>query len=156
MTATVAIRRALDSADRAYVRDLGRRVAMTSVSTIRLAPEETIVDAYERLVDFIVVRDHAVFIAENGEGRCGFATVIFDLPDEVTLADQAFVPYMAVEPSRAGRGIGRALLAEVEALARRRGFSHLSLMVTEDNAPARALYAAAGFATERRMLTKVL
>jgi ribosomal protein S18 acetylase RimI-like enzyme len=29
-------------------------------------------------------------------------------------------------------------------------------MVTEDNVPARELYAAAGFTTERRMMTKAL
>jgi ribosomal protein S18 acetylase RimI-like enzyme len=63
---------------------------------------------------------------------------------------------MAVEPSHARRGIGRALLDAVEALARERGIPHLSLMVTDENAAARALYDRAGFATERRLLTKAL
>ena len=40
--------------------------------------------------------------------------------------------------------------------ARRRGLPYLSLMVTEDNVPARELYTAAGFTTERRMMTKTL
>ena len=82
--------------------------------------------------------------------------MIYDLPDEVTLTEQAFIGYMAVEPAWQRRGIGRMLLAYIETEARERGLPYLSLMVTEENAPARALYAAAGFATERRMLTKAL
>jgi len=63
---------------------------------------------------------------------------------------------MAVEPDRQRQGIGRALLASIEDRARRRGLPYLSLMVTEENAAARELYADAGFTTERRMMTKIL
>jgi ribosomal-protein-alanine N-acetyltransferase len=69
---------------------------------------------------------------------------------------QAFVAYMAVEPVAQRQGAGRLLLAEAEREARNLGLPHLSLMVTADNAPARALYAAAGFLEERTIMTKPL
>jgi ribosomal protein S18 acetylase RimI-like enzyme len=155
MNATVTIRRAT-SGDRAFVRDLGRRVATTSISSLRSGSPELVEEAYERLVDYVLTRDHAIFVASDGERACGFAMVVFDLPEEVTLAEQAFIAYMAVEPSFARRGIGRALLEAIESLARDRGIPHVSLMVTDENDAARALYDAAGFATERRLMTKVL
>ena len=48
------------------------------------------------------------------------------------------------------------LLAGIEERARGRGLPYLSLMVTEDNTAARGLYAASGFITERRMMSKAL
>jgi ribosomal protein S18 acetylase RimI-like enzyme len=155
MNATVAIRRATAS-DRAFVRDLGRRVSSTSISTLRPGDVALVHEAYDRLVDYVLTRDHAIVVAHDGDVPLGFAMTVFDLPEEVTLTDQAFIAYMAVEPSHARRGIGRALLDAVEALARERGIPHLSLMVTDENAAARALYDRAGFATERRLLTKAL
>jgi ribosomal-protein-alanine N-acetyltransferase len=61
---------------------------------------------------------------------------------------------MAVEPDARGAGVGRALLDEAERRARAAGRTVVSLMVTEENAAARALYDGAGYATERRMLSK--
>jgi ribosomal protein S18 acetylase RimI-like enzyme len=155
MNATVAIRRATGS-DRAFVRDLGRRVSGSSVSSMRPGDPELVDEAYERLVDYVLTRDHAILIAAEADVPLGFALLVFDLPEEVTLADQAFVAYMAVEPASRRRGVGRALLDAAETIARERGIPHMSLMVTEENAAARALYAGAGFATERRLLTKAL
>jgi ribosomal protein S18 acetylase RimI-like enzyme len=86
----------------------------------------------------------------------GFLVLLYDLPDEVTLTAQAFVAYTAVEPFARGRGVGRALLEAAEAAAREAGLQYVSLMVTEDNDAARALYDRAGFQTERRMMTKRL
>ena len=82
--------------------------------------------------------------------------LIEDLPDEVTALPQAFVAYMAVEPHARRRGVAAKLLAAAEEAARERGLSHLALMVTEENGPARELYAQAGYATERRLLCKAL
>jgi ribosomal protein S18 acetylase RimI-like enzyme len=155
MNATVAIRRATAS-DRAFVRDLGRRVSLESVSSLRPGDPELVVEAYERLVDYVLTRDHAILVATESDAPLGFALVVFDLPEEVTLADQAFIAYMAVEPSFVRRGIGRALLDAVEALARERRIPHVSLMVTDENRAALALYGAGGFVTERRLMTKVV
>ncbi len=52
---------------------------------------------------------------------------------------------LAVLPSARGGGVGRALLAAVEARARALGCCKVSLEVREDNARARRLYAHAGF-----------
>jgi GNAT superfamily N-acetyltransferase len=142
--------------DRDYIADLGRRVAWTSVSSQRIAPLPLVEAAYEQFVEYVIGRDHDVLIAEADGRPAGFALLLYDLPDEVTLTEQAFLAYMAVEPDRWRQGVGRALLEHVEAAARRRGLPYLSLMVTEDNAGARELYAGAGFTTERRMMTKTL
>ena len=53
---------------------------------------------------------------------------------------------IAVLPRFRGRGIGRALLAAVEAEAKKRGACKLTLEVLSGNSPAIALYADAGFA----------
>ena len=155
MNATVAVRRG-DPDDHDFVRDLGRRSATSSVSAVREARFDDVLFAFERLMEFAWGRRHETLIAqENGE-RIGFLLMLYDIPDEVTLTEQAFVAYTAVEPHARGRGVGRALLDAAEAHARAAGRGYISLMVTEDNAPARALYDRAGFSTERRMMTKPL
>jgi ribosomal-protein-alanine N-acetyltransferase len=155
MSAAIAIRRGTFR-DRAFVIDLGRRVSPTSVSSLRDALPPLVEGAYERLVEYVLAREHDVLIAESDGVPLGFALLIYDLPDEITLTEQAFVAYMAVEPAWQRRGAGSALLASIEDHARKRGLPYLSLMVTEENAAARGLYAAAGFTTERRMMTKAL
>jgi ribosomal protein S18 acetylase RimI-like enzyme len=155
MNASVAVRPG-DRADRDFVRDLGRRTATSSVSAVRIAKHDDVIDAVERLADYVFGRRHAALIAERGGERVGFLLLLYDIPDEVTLTEQAFVAYTAVEPHARGTGVGRALLAAAEAHARAEGLGYVSLMVTEDNVPARALYDGAGFVTERRMMTKSL
>jgi ribosomal protein S18 acetylase RimI-like enzyme len=142
--------------DRDFVLDLGRRVAATSISALRPAPLALVELAYERLLGFIFGHQYDLLIAGDEQRSLGFLILLRDLPDEVTATEQAFVAYMAVEPAAQRQGIGAALLAGAEDLARADGLGFLSLMVTEDNAPARALYARFGLRTERRMLTKAL
>jgi ribosomal protein S18 acetylase RimI-like enzyme len=155
MNQTIAIRRG-NARDRGFVLDLGRRVAATSVSPLRIALEPLVEGAYERLVEYVFAREHEVLVADVDGAAAGFALLIYDLPDEITLTEQTFIAYMAVEPALQRRGIGRALMERIEENARGRGTPYLSLMVTEENDAARALYAAAGFSTERRMMTKPL
>jgi ribosomal protein S18 acetylase RimI-like enzyme len=52
---------------------------------------------------------------------------------------------LAVLPAARGRGVGEALLGGVAARARALGCCKVTLEVREDNAPARRLYARAGF-----------
>jgi ribosomal protein S18 acetylase RimI-like enzyme len=155
MNDTLAIRRGTVR-DRAFVLDLGRRVSPASVSSLRIALEPLVEGAYERLVEYVLAREHDVLIAEIDGFAAGFALLIYDLPDEITLTEQTFIAYMAVEPAQQRRGIARALMDRVEEQARRRGLPYLSLMVTEENEAARELYASSGFVTERRMMTKAL
>jgi ribosomal protein S18 acetylase RimI-like enzyme len=155
VNALVEIRRG-EREDRAFVHDLGRRSATSSISPVREARLDDVMDAFDHLAQFVYGRRHDMLIAEERGKAVGFLLLLLDIPDEVTLAPQAFVAYMAVEPAARGRGVGRALLDAAEAYGRAAGRPHISLMVTEDNAAARALYEGAGFVTERRMLTKPL
>lgn len=155
MNASVVVRRGARD-DRTFIRDLAHRSAETSVSTFRMARHDDVLESFDRLAEFVYARRHDVLIAEEGERRVGFLLLLYDVPDEVTLTQQAFVAYTAVEPDARGRGVGRALLEAAEERARAAGLRYVSLMVTDDNVPARKLYDRAGFLTERRMLTKVL
>jgi ribosomal protein S18 acetylase RimI-like enzyme len=153
---SIALRRG-GAEDRDFVVDLGRRSSAVSVSPLRSAPQALVEASYEHLVDFSLNRDHVLIVAEDAlEGPLGFLLLLVDLPDEVTGLPQAFIAYMAVEPHARRRGIAAKLLAGAEEAARERGLSHLALMVTEDNGPARELYAQAGYSTERRLLCKAL
>lgn len=63
-----------------------------------------------------------------------------------TQADTAEILTIAVTPAARRRGRGAALLAAAVESARAAGAARIVLDVAADNAPARALYAAAGFA----------
>jgi ribosomal protein S18 acetylase RimI-like enzyme len=153
MSTALTIRRG-ERSDRPFVLDLGQRVSSTSVSMLRDTLPQLVATAFLNLAEFVWTRDHDMLIAEADGVVAGFVLAIYDLPDEVSLTDQTFVAYMAVEPAAQRRGIGKALLEEVERLSAERGLSYVSLMVTEQNTAARVLYERAGFGTERRMLTK--
>ncbi len=144
------------ASDRAFVRELGRRCAMSSVGSLRLASEPTVQAAFDRLCDTVFDQSHVAFIAQREERRVGFLLLLDELPDEVTALPQGFVAYMAVEPECRGAGVGAALLATAEDEARRRGLPYMALMVTEENAAARRLYERGGYRTERRLLCKPL
>jgi ribosomal protein S18 acetylase RimI-like enzyme len=126
------------------------------MSARRPAPVALLQMSYERLVEFAYGETAIVLIAESDLERVGFLVLLDGLPDEVTSLPQAFVAYMAVEPHARRQGHGAALLAAAENVARERGLAHLALMVTEENEPARELYAQAGYWTERRLLCRAL
>jgi len=155
MSAALAVRLG-DGDDRDFVRDLSRRTATSSVSAVRIAKHDDVIDSVEKLAGFVFVRKHETLIAERDGERVGFLLLLYDVPDEVTLTQQAFVAYTAVEPAARRTGVARALMAAAEAHARAQGLGYVSLMVTEDNVAARALYDGFGFVTERRMMTKAL
>lgn len=66
------------------------------------------------------------------------------------VAGEAELLTLATDPARRRQGLARALLADFAAEARARGAASAFLEVAEDNAPARALYAAAGWETAGR------
>lgn len=67
-----------------------------------------------------------------------------------TVADEAEILTLAVRPAARRQGRGRALFEAAAKHAASLGASRLFLEVAEDNAPARALYAALGFETAGR------
>ncbi len=142
--------------DRAFVTDLGRRCAMTSVGSVRPAAEPAVRAAFDRLCEIVEEQSHVALIAEEDGRRIGFLLLLDGLPDEVTSLPQAFVAYMAVEPRDRRRGAGAALLAAAEDEAKRRGLPYMALMVTEENEAARRLYERSAYRTERRLLCKPL
>lgn len=153
---SVAVRHAASDTDRAFVEDLGRRTSPSSVSSLRPALPRSVAASYERLLETVETQSHVILIAECDGRRAGFALLLDGLPDDVTGLPQAFLAYMAVEPSLQRRGIGNALLRAAEDEAKRRGLPYMAFMVTEENGAARALYERAGYVTERRLLCKAL
>jgi ribosomal protein S18 acetylase RimI-like enzyme len=158
---TIEVRRsardaAQAAADRDFIRDLGRRSVMSSVASLRPASESNARTAFERLCEVVESQSNVTLVAEVDGERAGFLLLLDRLPDEVTLLDQAFVAYMAVEPALQGRGVGAALLNAAEDEARRRRLPYIALMVTEENDAAQRLYARSGYLTERRLLCKPL
>ncbi|HEY1428121.1 MAG TPA: GNAT family N-acetyltransferase [Candidatus Tumulicola sp.] len=151
----MTVRPGLDG-DWPFVEDLGRRTASSSLSPLRPAPERLVAASFEALIDTVRSQSHALLIADRNGTACGFLILLDELPDDVTAMPQAFVAYMAVEPSARRCGAGAALLSSAEREAKQRGLPYIALMVTEDNAAARALYAGSGYATERRLLSKRL
>lgn len=67
-----------------------------------------------------------------------------------TVADEAEILTLAVRPAARLRGLGAELVQQGAAQAAARGATRVFLEVAEDNAPARALYARAGFAEAGR------
>jgi [ribosomal protein S18]-alanine N-acetyltransferase len=82
--------------------------------------------------------NHYVAAVED-DAVVGYAGLVFVPPDE------AWVNNMAVRRDHQRRGIGRALLEELLAIARRNGAKHTLLEVAADNTPAQALYDSYGF-----------
>ncbi len=156
MNAQIALRRG-GPEDRAFVRDLGRRTSLDSMSAARVVPAPFVEATFDRLIDFAFDGSYVLLIAQSElDGPLGFCLMLDSLPDEVSGLPQGFVAYMAVEPDARRRGIARALLGAAEAAARERKLPHVALMVTEDNVAARELYAQSGYVTERRLLCKTL
>ena len=77
-------------------------------------------------------------MSQGAEGVVGYA-VLWCVLDQGELANVAIARHMR------GRGLGRALLGEVLAVARRRGVETVFLEVRESNAPALGLYRRFGF-----------
>jgi ribosomal-protein-alanine N-acetyltransferase len=77
-------------------------------------------------------------VAAEGEDPAGFVLL-------GVAADEAEIITLAVLPRARRRGIGRALAMAAAAHAAASGATRLFLEVAEDNGPALALYAGAGF-----------
>ncbi len=86
--------------------------------------------------------DLAEIVSDSIEGRCrGF--VAFYCNDQAT--KRVFITSVLVDPRDRGLGIGRALVACVMALSKRRGFTTCRLEVASSNEAAQALYLSMGF-----------
>ena len=93
-----------------------------------------------------------VWVIEQGEDIAGYVVVTFVFAMEhagtIGVVDDFFV-----RPGSRGAGLGTALLTAVRAACARLGVRALRVEVGHDNAPAQAVYRAAGFETlDRRLM----
>lgn len=82
---------------------------------------------------------HEFIAALDEKGRvAGYVGMMFVL-------DEGYISNVAVDRSLRRRGIGDALIAEMNSRAQKRGLAFVTLEVRESNAPAIALYAKHGY-----------
>jgi ribosomal protein S18 acetylase RimI-like enzyme len=102
-------------------------------------------DVKERLVPALRgIPDHLVLLAFDGEDAVGLA-ICFQGFSTFRARALLNIHDLAVLSGHRGRGIATALLAAIEAEARRRDCCKLTLEVREDNPRAERLYRALGF-----------
>ena len=91
-----------------------------------------------------------VLVGELGD-LAGYAVVTYNFDLEHGGRD-AFLTELYVRPEARRSGWGRALLAEIERLARGRGVCALHLAMLPGNEGARALYRSRGYLVQERVL----
>lgn len=79
------------------------------------------------------------FLVAEEDGKLSAYAVFWAVPPEAQILD------VAVSPQRARKGLGRFMVEALLAQARRLDLKKATLEVRADNAPALALYRAAGF-----------
>ena len=87
-----------------------------------------------------IARGDRLLVAVDAEGLAGYALATWRKGGRA-----ARLYSIAVDPLKAGRGVGRALLAAVETLAVEQGCEVLRLEVKEENRRAIALYERLGY-----------
>lgn len=100
----------------------------------------------ERLAGELARRPHAFTVLAYVHGRPVGLANCFELFSTFACRPLVNIHDIVVDREHRGRGIGRALLTKVEAVARSRGCCKLTLEVLEGNAPARRAYQSFGFA----------
>ena len=105
-------------------------------------------DAFERsvLAARLSAEGHLTVVAIDGDRTVGQCLAVVHRK-----ADQApdlYIDEVGVAPSHRRRGIARALLADAVAWGREQGCETAWLVAGADDAPARALYDAAGWSAE--------
>jgi GNAT superfamily N-acetyltransferase len=101
----------------------------------RLSPEQYELTWGRLIGDFPV---HGLLAEVDGE-PVGLAHFLFR-PSTWSPTDFCYLEDLFVSPERRGHGVGRALMAELEQIAREKGAPRLYWTTAPDNATARALY----------------
>ncbi|QQQ00169.1 aminoglycoside 6'-N-acetyltransferase [Lysobacter enzymogenes] len=120
----------------------------------QLWPEQPLAELAADLDGWFEDARLAAFIAEDGEGVCGFAEASLrsDYVNGTESSPVAFLEGWYVAPSRRGRGVGRALVAAVEAWGRERGCRELASDALLDNLDSHRAHAACGFEETERVV----
>ena len=129
---------------RASAADLDALVPLFDAYRVFYAQPSDPVRARDFLAERLAKGESAVLIAERGPSAVGF-TQLYPIFSSVRTARTWLLnDLFVVEGARRG-GVARALLDAAAAFARGQGAAGLVLETTRDNAPARALYRAAGW-----------
>jgi ribosomal protein S18 acetylase RimI-like enzyme len=88
-----------------------------------------------------LAEEASVAVARSGGRALGFAWYI----PEGAFGRSGYLKLLGVHPDARGQGIGNALLAHVEGLARANGEPDLFLLVSDFNLPAQRFYQNAGY-----------
>ena len=99
---------------------------------------------------FLASDDHHLLVAMEGDAPVGFVTGV-----ELTHPDKGVemcLYELAVAEAARGRGVGRALVEALAAIARERDCYGMWVLTDEDNAAARATYRAGGATIEEPTL----
>lgn len=120
----------------------------------QLWPDQRLADLAAELGDWFEDPRLAAFVAEDGEGVCGFAEASLrsDYVNGTQTSPVAFLEGWYVAPSRRGHGIGRALVAAVEAWGRERGCRELASDALLENVDSQRAHAACGFEETERVV----
>jgi GNAT superfamily N-acetyltransferase len=154
---TDLIIRPATEADRAFALGLMPRLRTFAPSGLRSTEEldagelRTLGAAFDRLEEgtVLLVAEHPL----NGPLGVAYATT---LTDYFTQEAHGHLAILAVAEAGEGRGVGRALMATIEAWAVGRGYRLLTLNVFEENKRARNLYERNGFGVDMLRLIKEL
>jgi ribosomal protein S18 acetylase RimI-like enzyme len=127
----------------------------------RMKPADQIGSWYvDHLIAGVGKHKGSFLVAETDAGLAGYATLFAEVSSEdeadEVLHTYAYVGDLVVSRASRGKGIGHALIAECEALARTAGQKHLRLTVLAENAIARRFYRASGFKDQFVYLEKLL
>ncbi|HEU4991379.1 MAG TPA: GNAT family N-acetyltransferase [Luteimonas sp.] len=129
---------------RASAADLDVLVPLFDAYRVFYAQPSDPVRARDFLAERLAHGESAVLVAERGPSAVGF-TQLYPIFSSVRTARTWLLnDLFVVEGARRG-GVARALLDAAAAFAREQGAAGLMLETTRDNAPARALYRAAGW-----------
>lgn len=145
------------AADRAFALGLVPRLRAFGPSPLRSsedldgAERRTLEAAFDQLPEGAVL-----LVAEHPrDGALGIAYAV-TATDYFTQEAHGHLSIIAVAEVGEGRGVGRALMAEVEEWAAGRGYRLLTLSVFDGNARARAVYERNGYAVDMLRYVKEL
>ncbi|HSE27498.1 MAG TPA: GNAT family N-acetyltransferase [Gemmatimonadales bacterium] len=148
--------RPASAADRAAVVALADRLADFELPPGRTAREIQVADHHLFDAQFAAPSPDVLFLVAEEDGEVLGTIFVNTRSDYFTRATVAYVEVLAVSETAAGKGIGRALMAETEGWARARGLSRVELAVFANNRRARAFYEHLGYQAETMRYVKQL
>ena len=142
--------RAYDERDRDVVIDLARELQANEVPLFdRMKPADAIGAWYvEHLKAECAQHGGTILIAEESGVAVGYATILTEMVADAADEERyvfAHVGDLSVTATRRGTGIGTALLAACERIAREAGRDELRIDVLSGNVRARRVYEQCGF-----------